>query len=269
MKTIILQKRGDILRLVLKGYFIVLVAIILSVHIRAANTLEWYCKRQKNHIQPKLDECLSQAEKYDNFIWIDKKHSTYSDDEKVIYLTFDVGYENGNVEKILDIMKDENVKGTFFILQNVIVKNKELLNRMNNEGHLIGNHTSRHKNMSKIADIEAFRKELGELEASFEKEIKSSVPKYYRPPEGKFSIENLEWAEKLGYKTVMWSFAYADWDNNSQPDEDYAFKKIMDNIHNGEVMLLHPTSSTNVKIIKRVIIELKKQGFKFARIDEM
>ena len=92
---------------------------------------------------------------------------------------------------------------------------------------------------------------------------------YYRPPEGKFSIDNLEWAEKLGYKTVMWSFAYADWDNSSQPSEEFAYNKIMENIHNGEVMLLHPTSSTNVKILKRVIKELKNQGFRFARIDEI
>ena len=153
-----MQKRGDDVRIALKGFFIILIATVLSVQISASNTLEWYCKRQKNHCQPQLDKCLSQAENYKDFIWIDKNHSLYSDNEKVIYLTFDVGYENGNVEKILDIMRDEDVKGTFFILENVIEKNKSLLQRMIDEGHLIGNHTAKHKNMSKIADIESFRR---------------------------------------------------------------------------------------------------------------
>ena len=161
---------------------------------------------------------------------IDKNHRLYSDKEKVVYLTFDVGYENGNVEKILDIMKDENVKGTFFILQNVVDKNKALLKRMIDEGHMIGNHTCRHKNMSKMTDIESFQKELEDLENIFKKEMKTDMQKYYRPPEGRFSMENLRWAEKLGYKTVMWSFAYADWDNDSQPNEEFAYKNIMENI---------------------------------------
>lgn len=269
MKTIILQKRGDKVRKALKALMTVLIVLILSAEVSASNTIEWYCKRDKNHNQPVLDKYLSQAEKYSDFIWVDKKHSNINDNKKVIYLTFDVGYENGNVEKILDVMKEENVKGTFFILQNVIDNNKDLLRKMIDDGHLIGNHTGKHKNMSKIADIESFRKELESLETSFREEMNTELSRYYRPPEGRFSIDNLEWARVLGYKTVMWSFAYADWDNDCQLSEDKAFDKIMENIHNGEVMLLHPTSSTNAKIIKRVIKELKNQGFVFARIDEI
>ena len=249
--------------------FIVILMLAMAIPVNASNTIEWYCKRRNDHSQPTIDSCLSDAENYNGFIWIDKEHSSYDSDEKVIYLTFDVGYENGNVEKIMNIMKEENVKGTFFILENVISKNKDLVKRMIDEGHLIGNHTCRHKNMSKVADIELFRRELEGLENLYKDTFNIDMPKYYRPPEGKLSIDNLMWAEKLGYKTVMWSFAYADWDNGSQPSEEAAFKKIMDNIHNGEIMLLHPTSSTNVKILKRVIKELKDEGYSFGRVDEI
>ena len=93
--------------------------------------------------------------------------------------------------------------------------------------------------------------------------------KIYRPPEGKFSIDNLKWASELGYKTVLWSFAYADWDNDRQMSPENAKQIILNNIHNGEVMLLHPTSATNAKILKEVIIELKNQGYSFGTIEEL
>ena len=241
----------------------------LSFTSVASDIKGWYCKRTKDHSQPKLDGYLSDAEKYDGLIWIDKYHNDFSDKEKMIYLTFDAGYENGNIEKILDILKEENVKATFFILENLIKTNKDLVQRMIDEGHLIGNHTSKHKDMSKVADIEIFRRELESLENLYEDNFSVKMSKYYRPPEGKFSLQNLEWGRSLGYKTVMWSFAYADWDNNNQMSEEKAIDKIMQNLHNGEVMLLHPTSSTNVKIMKNLIKELKNQGYEFGRVDEI
>lgn len=234
----------------------------------SASALSWYCKRNNDHIQPLLGNDLKLAENYDVY-WCDKNHTDMNDNDKVVYLTFDAGYENGNIAKILDVLKEENVCATFFILDNMIIKNQDIVKRMIDEGHTVANHTSKHKDMSKITNISDFEKELKSLEELFEKTYGISMSKYYRPPEGKFTEENLKYAQDLGYKTIMWSFAYADWDNKNQPSCDYALNKILNNIHNGEVMLLHPTSSTNAEIMSRLIKKLKNQGFRFGEMDEL
>ena len=248
--------------------FILFFALFSSSVSANSTPISWYCKRNNLHIQPRLDADLSVVEKYDVY-WCDKNHTDINEKDKVIYLTFDAGYENGNIEKILDALKDENVKATFFILDNMILKNELLVKRMIDEGHTVANHTLKHKDMSKIKDYKQFEKELTALEELFEKTYGVKMAKYYRPPEGKFTEENLEWTQNLGYKTILWSFAYADWDNNKQPSQEYAMKKILDNIHNGEVMLLHPTSSTNAEIMKSLIQLLKKDGFRFGDMDEL
>jgi peptidoglycan-N-acetylmuramic acid deacetylase len=241
-----------------------LVFPLLSIIVNASS---WYCKREKNHIQPRLGSELAYVENYDLY-WCDKKHKTM-DDERVIYLTFDAGYENGNVEKIVDILNEENVKGAFFVLDNFLIKNEALVKKMIESGHTVANHTFKHTDMTKITDKKEFEKQLSLLENLYEKIYGEKMAKLYRPPEGKFNEDNLKWAKELGYKTVMWSFAYDDWDNNRQMNREAAKKKILDNIHNGEVMLLHPTSKTNAEIIKDVIIELKKQGFRFGTLEEL
>ena len=164
---------------------------------------------------------------------------------------------------MLDILKEENVKGNFFILSNLICKNKDLVQRMIDDNHVVANHTSKHKDITKFEKIEEFKEELEKIENLYEKEFGCKMEKFFRPPEGKFDEQSLKWAKELGYKTVFWSFAYEDWDNSNQMNKQTAMRKIIDNIHNGEVMLLHPTSDTNVSILKELIIELKSQGFKF------
>ena len=231
-------------------------------------SVSWYCKKTKDHTQPALGCDLKCAEQYGAF-WRDKKHTNMSDDDKVIYLTFDAGYENGNIEKILDVLKAEEICGNFFILSNLVNKNLELVNRMVDEGHTVANHTARHKNMSKIKNKQDFEKELKDLETLFKEKTGAEIKKYYRPPEGEFSEENLKWAEEMGYKTVFWSFAYADWDNSKQICKETALKKILDNIHNGEVLLLHPTSETNAAIMPDLIKALKEKGFRFGDLDEL
>ena len=227
----------------------------------------WFFKRTKDHTQPLLDCRLSFINNYD-CVYVDKEHGDNCQ-EKVIYLTFDAGYENGNVEKILDVMKRQDVKGTFFILENLIVRNKELVLRMADEGHLVANHTARHKDMSRITEIETFKKELNKLENIYKDNIGREMAKIYRPPEGRFSELNLKHATELGYKTVFWSFAYADWDNKAQMNETEAKEKILSSIHNGAILLLHPTSETNANIMEDVIIELKKQGYRFDTVDKI
>jgi peptidoglycan-N-acetylmuramic acid deacetylase len=157
----------------------------------------------------------------------------------------------------------------FFILKHLIESDKELVVRMANEGHTVCNHTARHKDMTKIQDPQEFYAELKALEDIFFENTGRHMPKYYRPPEGKFSLQNLMTANELGYKTIFWSFAYADWDNNHQMSNEAAKKKILSNIHNGAILLLHPTSATNAAILKDIINELKLQGYSFGTLDEL
>lgn len=255
-----------------KVFLILLCALLLSgmfgisCHATQAS-YNWYCVHVKDHVQPRVGADLSFAEELDGF-YIDHRHQSWEDAEKVIYLTFDAGYENGNIAKILDVLRDEQVTGAFFILGNLITQNTDLVKRMAEEGHTVCNHTVRHKNMSAKSDEELMR-ELHELETLYAEKTGYQMAAYYRPPEGKFSQKNLECVKKNGYKTIFWSFAYADWDNNKQMTQEKAKQKILENLHNGEVMLLHPTSSTNTAILGEVIRELKGMGFRFGTLDEL
>ena len=227
----------------------------------------WYCKHTIDHSQPPLDSLLSFTKGHSAY-YADTKHSSWDDKEKVIYLTFDAGYENGNVEKILDVMKEKEVSGAFFILENLTRRNADLVRRMQDEGHLVCNHTASHKDMSGVCDKEAFLAELKALEDDC-KAIGVSCAKFYRPPEGRFSEQNLKFAAEAGYCTVFWSFAYVDWDNNSQMPRDAAIKKVLDGTHNGEVILLHPTSSTNAAILGELIDAWRDMGFTFGTLNEL
>ena len=233
----------------------------------AGNSYSWYCVHVKGHVQPTCDGALAFVESLDGF-YIDRSNTDPNAAERVVYLTFDAGYENGNVEKILDVMKEEGVTGAFFVLSHLVEKNPDLVRRMAAEGHLVCNHTAHHKDMSGL-DEETFMKELGELERIYTETVGGEMAKYYRPPEGKFSRENLEIAQKNGYKTVFWSFAYPDWDNNRQMTPEKAKSIIIENLHNGEVMLLHPTSDTNAAILGDVIRTLKAEGYRFGTLDEL
>ena len=253
-------------------FSIVLSVILLVLPCFASKSCDgavsWYSVRKKDHTQPTLSSELSYVTDYDLF-WCDNRHKEYNSEDKVIYLTFDAGYENGNIQKIVDVLRAENIRATFFVLDNLLLKNEDLVTQMIEDGHVVANHTMKHKDMTKMASKDDFEKELVELETLFESKYGEKMPKYYRPPEGKLSKENLKWAKELGYKTVMWSFAYADWDNGKQPSREYAMNKIMANLHNGEIMLLHPTSSTNAEIMPSLIKELKKMGYRFATVEEL
>ena len=243
-------------------------ALVLCFSVCAQGAHSWYVIRTKDHTQPSIGQELDFVREHDLY-WCDAAHPDYNDKEKVIYLTFDAGYENGNIQKILDVLREEKVKATFFVLDNLILKNEELVRQMIDDGHVVANHTVKHKDMTKMSCKEDFSKELEELDCLFKKTFGKDMPKFYRPPEGKISKENLKWAQELGYKTVMWSFAYADWDNGKQPSHEYAMKKITDNLHNGEIMLLHPTSSTNAEIMSELIKQLKNSGYRFATVEEL
>ncbi len=251
--------------LIYKKSLILLLSLTLLCAPLTVLAENWSIIRNKNHLQPESDKGLDYVEQYGAY-YVDKNAK---EDDKVIYLTFDAGYENGNIEKILDTMKKHQAKGSFFILENLIIRNTDLVKRMAEEGHIVCNHTAKHKDMTKVDNINDFEAELKSLEQIYKEYTGYDMAKYYRPPEGKFNKSNLQFANELGYKTVFWSFAYADWDNNKQPSEEYAVKKIMDNTHNGMVVLLHPTSKTNADILDRVMTMWEENGYRFGSVDEL
>lgn len=253
---------------ILKLIIICCLSLCFIISARADNeTLSWYCIRAKDHVQPKCESNMSFIEKFEGY-YLDKNHTDYTS-EKVIYLTFDAGYENGNIAKILDILKEREVPAAFFVLSNIIKKDTDLIKRMIEDGHIVCNHTASHRDMTKIKNIDEFKYELEALESVYKEYTGLDMAKFYRPPEGKFNEQNLLFANELGYKTIFWSFAYADWDNNKQPSPDKAYNLIMSNIHNGAILLLHPTSNTNAEILGRVIDDLKSQGFTFGTLEQL
>ena len=189
--------------------------------------------------------------------------------QKILYLTFDAGYENGCTEKILDTLKKHQIPAAFFLVGNYIEKNPDLVQRMVAEGHIVGNHTMHHPDMSKLDIMESFSKELSDLENLYQSVTGEEMPKYYRPPQGVYSESNLKMAQALGYKTVFWSLAYVDWNNDSQPTKDYAFSKLLPRTHNGAVILLHSTSQTNAQILDELLTRWKAEGYSFAPLDDL
>jgi len=189
--------------------------------------------------------------------------------EKVIYLTFDAGYENGCTAKILDTLKKHAAPAAFFLVGHYIQENPDLVRRMVEEGHTVGNHTMHHPDMSKISEKAAFARELTALETLYNEVTGQPLPKYYRPPQGCYSEKNLEMAQQLGYKTVFWSLAYADWNNNAQPSAEQAFSKLIPRVHNGAVVLLHSTSATNAQILDELLSKWEEMGYRFASITEL
>lgn len=244
----------------------VLLSATLPVHASAKMTdgkaYSWYFKSMKNHEQPTFDLDLDELKTLDAY-------TLGSKDDKVIYLTFDFGYENGNVKKCLDALNKHNVKGAFFILDNVIKNNTDLIKELFDTGHIVANHTMKHHDMTKITDFEAYRAQLEDLDKLCEEKTGHKMTKFYRPPKGEFTKQNLEYNKQLGYKTIFWSLAYLDWDNNNQPDPSISANRLLARTHNGAVILLHPTSATNAAILDNLITQWKAAGYRFGTLDEL
>lgn len=200
-----------------------------------------------------------------------KYHAAYMDptDEKVIYLTFDAGYENGNTPAILEALKKHDASATFFVVGNYLETSPELVKRMVEEGHIVGNHTYHHPDMSKISDKQSFEKELKDLENLYTQVTGQTMKKYYRPPQGKYSENNLKMAQEMGYKTFFWSLAYVDWYQDKQPSKEEAFKKLLGRIHPGAIVLLHSTSDTNGAILDELLTKWEEMGYHFATLDDI
>ncbi|WP_416906643.1 polysaccharide deacetylase family protein [[Clostridium] symbiosum] len=189
--------------------------------------------------------------------------------DKVIYLTFDAGFENGNTAAILDALKKHNAQATFFLVGNYLQTSPDLVKRMVAEGHNVGNHTFHHPDMSKLSTKDLFEKELTDLETLYEQTTGQPMKKYYRPPQGKYSESNLKMASDMGYKTFFWSLAYVDWYEDKQPTKEEAFKKLLGRIHPGAVVLLHSTSKTNGQILDELLTKWEEMGYHFGSLDDL
>lgn len=189
--------------------------------------------------------------------------------DKTIYLTFDAGYENGNTEDILDVLKEKDVPAAFFVVGNFVEDEPEILRRMEAEGHIVGNHTMTHPDMASIADIDEFRGELTELEEAYKAVTGKEMKKFYRPPRGIYSENNLKQAQDMGYTTVLWSLAYEDWYENDQPTREDALNLLNKRIHPGAIVLLHSTSKTNARVLGELIDGWREKGYKFESIDKL
>ena len=252
-----------------KRFFSFCVATCLFLSLLQLPTLaggsSWYCPKTADGKQPKTPADLAQALLHGAY-YLDLRHGD-NDEERVVYLTFDAGYENGNVARVLDVLAEKKVPAAFFLLKHFVKANGDLVSRMGGEGHLICNHTATHKNLSG-----ATREEIaGELEALAlaVEEAGGSCGCYFRPPEGAYSLTMLDHVASLGYRTVFWSVAYADWDNARQMAPEKALSVLLSRMHNGAVILLHPTSATNVEILPGLIDTLRGQGYRFGTLDEL
>ena len=255
------MRRRDLL--ILLGAFAAAAAVAVGIFAGSAlETGSWGLSFRQEGAAPIGNAGKDQLKAYD---------AAYIGDtgEKVLYLTFDAGYENGCTAKILDILKAHQVPAAFFLVGNYIEKNADLVRRMASEGHTVGNHTMHHYDMSTLTDKDAFARELRDLEDLYRETTGQELAKFYRPPQGIYSEENLKMARELGYKTVFWSLAYVDWNNDSQPSREEAFAKLLPRTHNGAVVLLHSTSQPNAEILEELLTKWKEQGYRFGTVEEL
>jgi peptidoglycan-N-acetylmuramic acid deacetylase len=238
------------------------VSVTSSQEIIAEADGNWGLSFQKEGEKPVANATYEELAQYNAWYAQDT-------DEKVIYLTFDCGYENGNTPAILAALKKHGVSATFFVVGNFLAENPDLIRQMIAEGHTVGNHTYHHPDMTQISDIASFQKELEEVETLFKETTGQEISRYYRPPQGKYSEANLEMAKELGYQTFFWSLAYVDWDQNDQPTKEEAFEKLLGRIHPGAIVLLHNTSSTNGAILDELLTKWEEMGYRFGRLGDL
>lgn len=228
----------------------------------SAQSASWGLSFQEEGKRPIGNATIDDLKQYNAYYACDT-------DKKILYLTFDAGYENGNTPAILDALKKHQAPAVFFAVGNFIKDNPDLVRRIVAEGHIVGNHTMTHPDMSQISSIESFRKELEGVEELYKSATGESMPKFYRPPRGIYSTENLSMAKEMGYSTFFWSLAYVDWIQDQQPSREEAFQKLLTRIHPGAIVLLHNTSSTNAKILDELLTKWEEMGYEFHSIKEL
>ncbi|MDQ0216580.1 peptidoglycan-N-acetylmuramic acid deacetylase [Oikeobacillus pervagus] len=222
--------------------------------------IHWGFKRSSNGVPPDAGEAYNTLlEKYDAFY-------KGKANKKVLYLTFDNGYENGYTAKILDTLKQEKVPATFFVTGHYLRSAPDLVRRMVKEGHIVGNHSWSHPDLTQVSD-EKLKRELALVEEETAKMTKQKKMEYLRPPRGILSERTLKLAKEEGYTHVLWSLAFVDWQTNNQKGWQYSYDNIMTQAHPGAVILLHTVSKDNAEALEKALQDLKKQGYQFKSLD--
>ncbi|MCM3442664.1 delta-lactam-biosynthetic de-N-acetylase [Metabacillus halosaccharovorans] len=242
--------------------FCLLFLTINTAQAASNKPIHWGFKKSQNH-EPasagkELDELLA---KYGSFYMGDTS-------KKEIYLTFDNGYENGYTEKVLDVLKERKVPATFFVTGHYLDTEPDLVKRMVDEGHIVGNHSWYHPDLTTQSDSE-FKKELESVRLKVEELTDQKGMSYLRPPRGIFSERVMADAKELGYTSVFWSLAFVDWKVNDQKGWRYSYDNIMKQIHPGCILLLHTVSKDNAEALDNAIVELRKQGYTFKSLDDL
>ena len=244
---------------IIKRLFIVFLLLFMFIGLNV-NAYGFGYRKNNDHEQPDIGKYQQEIEGTNSY-YVGNK------DEKTLYLTFDAGYDNGNLSKILDILKEKDVKATFFVTGDFVNRQPELLKRIVNDGHIVGNHTYHHKNITKL-NFDQIKNEIDLLNDKYKEITGNVMSAYFRPPEGEFDRKSLLNLKELGYKTFFWSIAYDDWNTKSQKGPDYAYNKIMSNLHNGGIILLHTVSSDNANILGKVIDDSIQLGYTFKNLDK-
>jgi len=231
-----------------------------SSSVLSTKKIGWGIKRNDNHSQPDLGAVNKKIiDEFDGY-------AMGNSDKPYIYMTFDVGYEGGYTNQILDVLKENEVNAVFFVTGHFVNTSEDIVKRMIDEGHIIGNHTFKHKTMPECTE-DVIKEDVMSLHKLVFDKFGYEM-KYIRPPKGEYSEKTVAYTNSLGYKTIMWSFAYDDWEESKQGREDYGKKKILDNLHNGEIMLLHATSKDNANILDYIIKQTREAGYEFKSIDD-
>lgn len=228
----------------------------------AAQSTGWGLSFQEEGKRPAGNASIDDLKQYNAY---------YASDtgQKIIYLTFDAGYENGNTPAILDALKKHQAPAVFFVVGNFIKDNPDLIRRILADDHIIGNHTMTHPDLPQISSMDAFQKELQDVEELYTSLTGEAMTKFYRPPRGIYNTENLSMAKELGYSTFFWSLAYVDWIQDQQPSREEAFQKLLTRIHPGAIVLLHNTSSTNAEILDELLTKWEEMGYEFHSLKEL
>jgi len=245
----------------MKKIFITFLLFIFSVlFVNSVNAYGFGFSKNNNHKQPYIG-------KYEEVIAGTDSYYVGSKDERNVYFTFDAGYDNGVLSKILDVLKEKNVQSTFFVTGDFLERESDLVLRIFNEGHIVGNHTYDHKNITKL-NKEELKNQITKVEEKYKEITGSEMLYYFRPPAGEFDKNSLMNVKNLGYKTFFWSIAYKDWETNKQHGEKYAIDSVINNLHNGAIILMHTVSEDNLKALPTIIDYVRNEGYAIKNLTE-
>lgn len=249
-------KWGEKMKKILSTFIVFMILIFIS--LTRINAYGWGMTRNSDHAVPDVGFYKDEIADTNSFY--------VGPNEKKIYLTFDAGYDNGNLEKILDILDENKVPSTFFCTGDFIEREEDLILMIDQHGQKVGNHTYSHKDITKINDA-SLNEEITKTEELFHSITNKPMCKYFRPPEGEFNKTALNKVKDMGYYTFFWSIAYSDWDTKNQKGVDYTVNSVIDNLHNGAIILMHTVSDDNVKSLQTIITKARELGYEFEDLD--